>query len=214
MENKKYVKAIELAKLLNVSRAYISKKIKDGTLKNCIKDELIDIDLASKVLGKKLISEDHNKEEVKKPKTHQPPKTKTTQPKETDQNTTEEDIDRDFLTLEREIFDKMRDKNFTEDKSLWAGLQSKANTIRKLYEAREARLRYKQLKDDMFDKNEITKIFSFTISTVRNALIDMANNYSVALEGLDKKHIKEYVEKDTNRILNILQNAGDKFVED
>lgn len=214
MENKKYVKAIELAKLLNVSRAYISKKIKDGTLKNCIKDELINIDLASKVLGKKLTSEDNTQEEVKKPKIPQPPKTKTTPPKENTQNTTEEDIDRDFLTLEREIFDKMSDEDLTLDKALWAGLQGKANTIRKLYEAREARLRYKQLKDDMFDKNEITKIFSFTISTVRNALIDMANNYSVALEGLDKKHIKEYVEKDTNRILNILQNAGDKFVED
>ncbi len=51
------------------------------------------------------------------------------------------------------------------------------------------------------------------MSMIRNAMINMPNNYAVNLENADKATIKEYVTDDINKMLSDLQAVGKQFVK-
>lgn len=90
-------------------------------------------------------------------------------------------------------------------------LKAKAGLLREYFTAKNEETKYIKERDRLFDKDEVLKIISFAMNTIRNALINLPNNYAVNLVGLTAKEIKEYVGDDINRILDELQRTGDRF---
>ena len=90
-------------------------------------------------------------------------------------------------------------------------LESKVKIIKLYYSSQAAQLSYEKELGNLFDRESIERILSFSFNAIRNNLINLANNYAVNLEGLNKKEIKDYVENDINKLLETLQNTEQQF---
>ena len=90
-------------------------------------------------------------------------------------------------------------------------LKIKSEILKTYAVSQSEELKYQQLKNNLFDKNEILKIYSYVLNNIRNSLLNLSNNYAVSLEGLNKKQIKEYVDLDINKILEELYSLKNKF---
>ena len=90
-------------------------------------------------------------------------------------------------------------------------LKIKAEILKTFGMAKNEELKYEKLKNNLFDKDEILKIYSYVLNNIRNSLLNLSNNYAVSLEGLNKKEIKEYVDLDINKILEELYSLKNKF---
>ena len=90
-------------------------------------------------------------------------------------------------------------------------LKIKAEILKTFAVSQSEELKYQQLKNNLFDKSEILKIYSYVLNNIRNSLLNLSSNYAVSLEGLNKKQIKDYVDLDINKILEELYGLKDKF---
>jgi len=90
-------------------------------------------------------------------------------------------------------------------------LKIKSEILKTYGAAKIEQLKYEKLKNNLFDKSEILKIYSYVLNNIRNSLLNLSNNYAVSLEGLNKKQIKEYVDLDINKILEELYSLKNKF---
>ena len=90
-------------------------------------------------------------------------------------------------------------------------LRQKAGVLREYFTAKNEEIKNRKLENNLFEKDEVIQILSFAMNMIRNALINLPNNYAVNLEGMEQKEIKEYVTDDTNKILEDLQNIGNQF---
>ncbi len=87
-------------------------------------------------------------------------------------------------------------------------LETKTKILKNFYAAEKEKLAFEKELGNLFDKESIERILSFAVNSIRNSLLNLANNYAVNLEGLSKAEIKEYVEEDINKLLEVLQETG------
>lgn len=92
-----------------------------------------------------------------------------------------------------------------------SSLENKAKILKIFYSAEKEKLAYEKELGNLFTRDSLERILTFAINSVRNAMLNLPNNYAVNLEGLNKKEIKEYVEKDINKILEDLLNIESQF---
>lgn len=144
-------------------------------------------------------------QEVKEPKQKVKKQTK----KEIIQEVKEEIKTKDIEDLQTQIKQKIESEHttFTELQNL----KIKSEILKTYAVSQSEELKYQQLKNNLFDKSEILKIYSYVLNNIRNSLLNLSNNYAVSLEGLNKKQIKEYVDLDINKILEELYNLKNKF---
>ena len=116
---------------------------------------------------------------------------------------------KDIEDLQTQIKQKIESEytTFTELQNL----KIKSEILKTYAVSQSEDLKYQQLKNNLFDKSEILKIYSYVLNNIRNSLLNLSNNYAVSLEGLNKKQIKEYVDLDINKILEELYSLKNKF---
>ena len=116
---------------------------------------------------------------------------------------------KDIEDLQTQIKQKIESEytTFTELQNL----KIKSEILKTYAVSQSEELKYQQLKNNLFDKSEIFKIYSYALNNIRNSLLNLSNNYAVSLEGLNKKQIKEYVDLDINKILEELYSLKNKF---
>ena len=116
---------------------------------------------------------------------------------------------KDIEDLQTQIKQKIESEytTFTELQNL----KIKSEILKTYAVSQTEELKYQQLKNNLFDKSEIFKIYSYALNNIRNSLLNLSNNYAVSLEGLNKKQIKEYVDLDINKILEELYSLKNKF---
>ena len=129
--------------------------------------------------------------------------------KEIIQEVKEEIKTKDIEDLQTQIKQKIESEytTFTELQNL----KIKSEILKTYAVSQSEELKYQQLKNNLFDKSEILKIYSYVLNNIRNSLLNLSNNYAVSLEGLNKKQIKEYVDLDINKILEELYSLKNKF---
>lgn len=111
----------------------------------------------------------------------------------------------DLLTqIENIIKSKPDDRTYLKLDSL----ETKTKILKNFYAAEKEKLAFEKELGNLFDRESIERILTFSFNAVRNTLLNLANNYAVNLEGLNKSEIKDYVEEDVNKILEELQNTG------
>jgi len=181
----------ELAKKLNVTAGYISKQKKNGKLSKCMNGKKFYYLKSCKALGK-------NQE----PKTNND-KHNLILPSDTTSS--------DSQTQLEKIIEIINDNTNTTDKALLDGMKAKATILKEYYLAKNEEVRNRQLEKNLFTKDEVIQVLSAAMSMIRNAMINMPNNYAVNLENADKTAIKEYVTDDINKILSDLQAVGKQF---
>ena len=223
----------ELARRLNKSKPYISKvkyRLVDCLVEVKVKNKtktLIDYDKAKQILTKdsrdKNFSQTLNKQKIQKVKEAKEEiqqeqiqevkevkqEVKKQTKKEIIQEVKEEIKTKDIEDLQTQIKQKIESEytTFTELQNL----KIKSEILKTYAVSQSEELKYQQLKNNLFDKSEILKIYSYVLNNIRNSLLNLSNNYAVSLEGLNKKQIKEYVDLDINKILEELYSLKNKF---
>ncbi len=185
------ISGAELAKRLNVTAGYISKQKKNGKLSKCLNGKKFYYLKSCKALGK-------NQE----PKTNDDIKNLTL-PTDTTTFDSQSQLER--------ILAVIKDGSTTTNKALLDGMKAKATMLKEYYLAKNEEVRNRQLEENLFTKDEVIQVLSAAMSMIRNAMINMPNNYAVNLENTDKATIKEYVTDDINKILSDLQAVGKQF---
>lgn len=230
----------ELARRLNKSKPYISKvkyRLVDCLVEVKIKNKtktLIDYDKAKQILTKdsrdKNFSQTLNKQKIQKVKEvkeeiqevkeeiqqeqiqevkEAKEKVKKQTKKEIIQEVKEEIKTKDIKNFDQELKEKINSSHTTITEG--QKLKIKSEILKTYGMAKIEQLKYEKLKNNLFDKSEILKIYSYVLNNIRNSLLNLSNNYAVSLEGLNKKQIKEYVDLDINKILEELYSLKNKF---
>lgn len=238
--NENLITYAELARRLNKSKAYISKikyRLVDCLVKLKVNNKtkiLVDYEKAKQVLTKdskdKNVRQTLNKqakqevqEEIKQETQEVKKETQETKQEiqeeiqETKKQTKKEIIKefkeeiktKDIENLQTQIKQKIESEytTFTELQNL----KIKSEILKTYAVSQSEELKYQQLKNNLFDKSEILKIYSYALNNIRNSLLNLSSNYAVSLEGLNKKQIKEYVDLDINKILEELYSLKNKF---
>jgi hypothetical protein len=212
----KLITGAELARQLNVSNAFISQQKKSGKLKGCMRDKKYYFIKTCKTLGRNpdnpTYSINHNSKSQKEdtPAKQKTPIVSDAEKKIIDSsisNATEEEAS----TLLKKIIEVVNDEATTEDKALLDGLKLKASILKEYFLAKNEELKNIQLEESLFSREEVIQVLGAAMSMIRNAMINMPNNYAVNLENADKATIKEYVTDDINKILSDLQAVGKQF---
>lgn len=116
--------------------------------------------------------------------------------------------------LFQQIQDAMTNPHQDFDYVKLNSLENKTKILKTFYAAEKEKLAYEKELGNLFDRESIERIMTFSFNAIRNTLLNLANNYAVNLEGLAKKDIKDYVEEDINKVLETLQNIrGELDVE-
>lgn len=225
------ISASELARRLSVNPSYIAKKKKELSDAKCTYGKKFYYIKSCNYLGKDP-DEPHQsiKSSIQKDK-HEPEKkfpasgdnftvrTPNQAMKELreevmgneDEDDEEEIIENNAKTLLEQIVKAVNSKDNKASRQQLDILKQKAAVLREYFVAKNEEIKNRKMEDSLFEKDEVIRILSFAVSAVTNSLINLPNNYAVALEGLSKKEIKDFVTNDTNRILEDLQNIGNKF---
>ena len=132
-------------------------------------------------------------------------------PKDEDIEDDNQDSESEAKELLDQILLSVKGGNGRENRAKLDILKQKAGVLREYFTAKNEEIKNRKLEDNLFERDEVIKILSFAMSMIRNALIDLPNNYAVSLEGRDQKEIKDHVTDDINRILEDLQNVGNQF---
>ncbi len=205
---------IELAKRLCVSSAYITKQKKLGKLTGCIYNKKYYYIKTCKALGRDpdnpQYSNNHNNIQKKqtditeKPKEKKRTETKAKQTKSFNSET-------EARSLLEEIESAIDNQANTKDRAYLDGLKLKASILKEYFLAKNEEIKNRKLEENLFTQDEVIQVLSAAMSMIRNAMINMPNNYAVNLENTDKVTIKEYVTDDVNKILSDLQAVGKQF---
>ncbi len=237
MENKlknedELVNGTVLASRLMVTTAFISKYKKKGVFNNCMDGKKYWFRKACLVLGRNPDNIKQSKASIaqeKIPKKQYIPKEHREEPTEIDRDAVEDEakkVDKqigdaiktkkDSNTLERYVLSQIQkvviDKESVYDRNLLDGTKIKMQLLKEYHITEQEKLKTKKLEGNLFDREEVVEILSFSINIFRNSLINLANNYAVNLEGLSQKKIKEFVANDINHILEDLRRTSDKFI--
>ena len=188
------ISGAELAKRLEVYPAYISKQKKNGKLSKCMNGNKYYYAKSCKVLGK-------SKETQSNQKISDSKKLSLPHNLETQEARTQLD----------KIIKIINDDRTTTDKALLDGMKLKATMLKEYYLAKNEELKNRQIEENLFTRDEVIQVLSAAMSMIRNAMINMPNNYAVNLENADKATIKEYVTDDINKMLSDLQAVGKQF---
>ena len=155
-----------------------------------------------KVIGPKIVKENTNTKIVK------PKKSKD---EEIDFNNFDEE--KNYKDLLEQIMDVVNNPNKTMKWEDLQNLESKGKILKVYYASQKEKINHEKELGQLVNRDTIERILAFTVSTIRTNLINLPNNYAVALEGKNKLSIKDYVEEDINRILSELQKVGENFDE-
>lgn len=213
MNNQKdeLISASELARRLNINPSHISRQ-KDN-LKNakCVYGKKFYYQKSAKLLGKNPDNphetiESHTQKPKPKPQEQKQSKREQNPPPKTDED--EKTEVKDILVQIKEAIDN---PDTTMNMAKLNGLKQKAAILTEYYKSLNEKIKNRKLEENMFDKDEVVKILSFAISMIRNTLINLPNNYAVALEGMTQKEIKEHTTDDINRMIEDLQKVGEQF---
>lgn len=229
MKKDELISGTELASRLKLSSAYITKQKQLGKLKGCMHGKRYYFNKSSLALGKdpnnpyetqqKLMQKkdtsiendnlkvDEPKEEVKEPKKKTIKPKIQTQPK--DENL--EDKLKELESIEKQIKDAIEDSTNTSNTLLLNGLKTKTSILTEYQKSIGEKIKNKKLQENLYSKDEVVKILGTAVNMLRNGMINLANNYSVSLEGLSKQEIKEYVQEDINRLLEDFQDISRRF---
>jgi len=223
------ISGVELAKRLDVTSAYITKQKKLGKLTGCIYNKKYYFIRTCKALGKNPDNPQAKKQTIKKQtikkqdipqkqvEKNQTKKTEQKQKKESIKNninkstTSSNENEDDPKMLLNELMVVINDKNNVYDKLLLDGMKLKASMLKEYFLAKNEELKNRKQEENLFTKDEVVQVLSAAMSMIRNAMINMPNNYAVNLENEDKTTIKEYVTDDINKILSDLQSVGEQF---
>ena len=123
---------------------------------------------------------------------------------------------KDSKSLEKFVFSEIKkvilDKTSINDRALLDRTRIKMDLLKQYHITEQEKLKTKKLEGNLFSREEVIEILSFSMNIFRNSLINLDNNYTVNLFGLSQKEIKKYVSEDISRILSDLQNTGKKFM--
>ena len=229
------ISGAELARRLDVSQVYISKAKKDGKLIKCTYGKKFYYRKCSLALGKNPDNphKTHNSESQKTTTTEKEDNWTVTKGKEEVNQKVNEitkdlkekkkprkeihpvsppgDNDKEAKTLLQQILLIVNDKDKTLNRAELDGLKLKAGILKEYFAAKNEEIKNRQLVDNLFERDEVLRILGFAMNMIRNALLNLPNNYAVNLEGLGQKQIKEYVSDDINKILTDLQETGKRF---
>lgn len=221
---KEMISFAELARRVSKTKAYISQLKSQGVLEDAIVGKKVDYDMALLIINsscsdrnsRQILSKTEDKTPIKKdiPITKDIPTKKETLAKI---DTSAINIKPNTPQVDKPLkLEKPQDllkqiekaiKDSSADPRIVLTLKLKAEALKIYFSAQTEQLKYEQSLGNLFNKDEIESIFFNIVINVRNSIANLANNYAVKLEGLDKKQIKEYVEADTNKILLDLQDS-------
>lgn len=210
------ISASELSRRTNITPQAIYNRKKKGEFKGCMWGDKFYYNLACDVLGqdpldthKPIQSEiqdqyaSSNKKLKKKKKKEKKIKIAIPETKEEQEKEAKSLLEQILITIKNPKSKLVEINN----------LKMKAGLLKDYFSAKNEEIKNTKLEDNLYEKEDVLKILTFATSTIRNALINLPNNYAVNLEGLSQKEIKEYVQDDINRILDDLYNTGDQFDE-
>jgi len=204
----------ELSKRLGINPSYLSNQKRDGKLKGCTRAKKYYYIKTCKALGRNpddpQYSNNHNNIQKKQTDTKEKPKAKK-QTKQKQQESKSFNSDTEARSLLEEIESAIDNQANTKDRAYLDGLKLKASILKEYFLAKNEEIKNRKLEEDLFTKDEAIQILSAAMSMIRNAMINMPNNYAVNLENADKTTIKEYVTDDINKILSDLQAVGKQF---
>lgn len=234
MANKKdtLLTASELARRLDVDPSYISKqkpKLKDAKctfgkkfyfIKSCeflgkdpndphkSRQSNLQTDIAAQKKEENWTVAT-GKEEINKVVKNLNPKKKPQKKDEPEDQ--EENQESEAKELLDQILDSIKDGNNSANRQKLDLLRQKAGVLREYFTAKNEEIKNRKLEDNLFEREEVIKILSFSFNMIRNALINLPNNYAVNLSDLSSTEIKEYVTDDINKILEDFQKIGEQF---
>lgn len=239
MEKDELISGSELASRLKLSPAYVSSQKKAGKLKGCTYGKKYYFRKSAQALGKDPDNPYETKQKTAQSKNKLPkgnenwdvytpedgmkilkeredkekkqPKKQSNQKIEDINEDDLEDIEAEAEELLSQILEAVKDKNNNRDRALLDGLKAKASIINEYFKAENEKIKNKQLKENLFEKDEVIKILGYAGNAIRNALVNLPNNYAVNLEGMTQKQIKDYVEKDIDKILSELNKTAEQF---
>jgi len=116
--------------------------------------------------------------------------------------------------LQIDILATISDSGTTKDLALLNGLKAKATILKEFELAISQGIKNKSLQENNYTYDEIIIVINQAVSIFRNALLNLANNYAVNLEGMTKKQIKDFVSEDINSILEDFEKLKEKFKDE
>jgi len=185
----------------SISHKRIAKEKKARSTKNWE----VHIDVDSKIEEIRLDEELKKKKPQKKKPTKKPTPHTDTNQKDID------DAENEAATLLSQILVVIKDKTTTTDRTKLDGLKLKATILKEYFMAKNEEIKNRKLEENLFDRDEVIQILSFSMNMIRNSLVNLPNNYAVNLDGLTQKEVKEYVSEDINKILEDLQSVDSQF---
>lgn len=225
-EKDELISAAELSRRIKKSAAYISKQSKKLKDAKCTYGKKYYYRKSAQLLG---CDPDNPQDTIQSSRQQEvsKPKNKKLTPKEVTQKALDDSIkaaDKEFLgvgddedeeqkvqALLDQIKEAIDDPKTTTNRAKLDGLKAKASILTEYYKGLSEKIKNKKLEENMFERDEVMQILSFMVNVVRNALINLPNNYAVNLEGLTQKEIKEHVADDINKILEDFQKVGEQF---
>lgn len=156
-----------------------------------------------KVIEPKIVKEKSPTTKIVKPK----------KPKDDEIDFNNFDEEKNYKDLLEQIMDVVNNPNKTMKWEDLQNLESKGKILKVYYASQKEKINHEKELGQLVNRETIERILAFTVSTIRTNLINLPNNYAVALEGKNKLSIKDYVEEDINRILSELQKVGENFDE-
>lgn len=216
MKRDELVSQAELARRIGKTAQYIAKMKRDKKLDPAIYGRKLYFRKACEILkiDPDNIPKGASKEQVKNKKYHTKKKMKKDDVKPSKHEFDEEQYEGDGKDLLDQIMKAIKNPTHKMRYEELDSLENKAKILKLYYAAEKEKLQHEKELGNLFDRESLERIISFTINTVRNSLINMPNNFAVNLEGLNKAEIKEYVEIDVNKILEELQNISKQFEEE
>lgn len=211
------ITASELARRLDVNPSYIGNKKKKLIENKCTYGNKFYYKKCCIFLGKDPNDPHKSRQselqesivETKKPKPQKPPKEKPTETEIEDWG--DENQEDDAKSLLEQIIKITKGKSNSTNRLELDILRQKAGVLREYFTAKNEEIKNRKLEQNLFEKDEVIQILSFAMNMIRNSIINLPNNYAVSLEGLNQKEIKDFVQEDTNRILEDLQKVGEQF---
>ena len=208
-EKDELVSGSELARRLGINPSFITNNKKRLQDAKCVRGKKYYFAKSCLALGKN----PNNPHESRQSTLQKPKKEsiKLKEPQQEEPQTDQENENIDPRNLLEQILKAVKDPYMTQNMAELNGLKLKASILKEYFLSENEAIRNRKLKENLFTREEVVKILSLALSMVRNAMVNMPNNYSMALDGKTRIEINDYVLDDVNRILQDLQNIEGQF---
>ena len=193
MDEQELVTQAEFARRVGVTKSRINALVKEGRFYSCIKDGKLIFEEAKLIFGERKQQKMIQDTPIKKKPT---------------KSNTKRDTETSAEYLLKEILEAISGDESTRDRATLDGLKLKASILKEFFLAQSEKMKHKKLAENLFSRDEVLEMFKIAINILRNALLEMPNNYASILPEQPPAKIREIVMKDVNTILQDFNDVG------